>query len=155
MRIINGSKTPHSLRLVIFFLRLALGLNFFYLGFTSIFNTALEKQLRTRSLANLYDWLNGLAGVSSSHVFFEWAFLIVGACLILGLLTRFISIAGIALVLMSLLPGLSSSALTTSDFVNDGVIVIFCLLVIVFSDAGAYLGLDKFMHIHLSSRHKK
>lgn len=151
----NGSKIPHPLRLVIFFLRITLGLNFFYLGFASIFNAALEGQLRTRSLTDLYGWLKGFAVSNPSHIFFEWAFLIIGACLIAGLLTRFVSIAGIVLVILGFLSGLNHSVLTTSQFVNDELIMVFCLLVFIFSDAGTYLGLDKFMHIHLSSRHKK
>ena len=151
----NGSKVPHSLRLSIFFLRLTLGLNFFYLGLSSLFDNVLGRQLRTRSLANLYDWLFAVPSANPAHVFFEWAFLILGACLILGIFTRVLSIAGIALMLVSFIPGIQSGAIVITQFVNDEVIVIACFLVLIFSDAGAYFGLDKFMHIHFSSKHKK
>jgi uncharacterized membrane protein YphA (DoxX/SURF4 family) len=151
----TSPKIPHTLRLVIFLLRLTLGLNFFYLGFTSIFNTDLGKQLEGQSLPVLYNWLGGPAKTGSLHIFFEWAFLVIGACLVLGLLTRTASIAGIALTIASFLPDVRSYALTASQFVNDDMIVIMCLLVIVFSNSGTYFGLDKFIHVHFFSQHKK
>src|SRR5437899_1167878 len=134
----QNSKSPHSLRLVIFFLRLALGLNFFYLGFTSIFNTSLGRQLGTQSLPMLYTWLGGPARTGSFYAFFSWAFLVIGACLILGLATRTASVVAIALTLVSFLPDVRSYTLTASQFVNDDIIVIMCLLVVLFSNSGAY-----------------
>jgi len=142
----NGSKLPHSLRLVIFLLRIALGADFFYLGFTALFNPALGRELRAESLTSLYAWLASAATAGSLHLLFEWAFLIVGACLVIGLFTRLVSVAGIALVLASFLPGILS-ALTVYQFVSNEVIIVICLLVLIFSGAGNYIGLDRFIHI--------
>ena len=151
----NGSKLPHSLRLIIFLLRLALGLNFFYLGFSALFNASLGRELKERSLSSLYGWLNDSASANSFHTVFAWIFLVIGACLIVGLVTRFMSVAGIVLTLMSFLPSISYATLTASQFINDEVLIVICLLIVIFSGAGTYLGIDKFIHIHLSSKHNK
>jgi len=145
-------KLPHSLRVIIFFLRIALGLNFFYLGFSVLFNPALGKTVSARSFGNLYSWLATPAAVSSQTAWIQpvaqWAFLIIGICLMIGLLTRLASIAGITLALLSYLPTLSFAAFNVAQFINDEVIVVICLLIIIFSNAGAYLGLDTFIHFH-------
>jgi len=142
-------KLPHSLRAIILLLRIALGLNFFYLGFSVLFNPLLGTQIRARSFGDLYAWLAATPAASDwVHPFAQWAFLIIGICLMAGLLTRLASIAGIILALLSYLPTISYSALSVTQFINDEVIVVICLLILVFSDAGTYLGLDNFIHIH-------
>jgi thiosulfate dehydrogenase [quinone] large subunit len=152
----GSSKIPHSLRMIIFLLRLALGLNFFYLGFSVLFNPTLGGQIKAQSFGNLYSWLaisNQAAGWV--HPVAQWAFLIIGAALMLGLVTRLASIAGIVLTLLSYLPTVNYSALAVSQFINDEVIVIICLLIIILSNAGKYLGLDSFIHIHAPSKTKE
>jgi thiosulfate dehydrogenase [quinone] large subunit len=146
-------KLPHSLRVIIFLLRVALGLNFFYLGFSALFNPALGKTVSARSFGNLYAWLATPATVTAGYGSWiqpvaQWAFLIIGICLMLGLLTRLASIAGIVLALLSYLPTLSFAAFNVAQFINDEVIVVICLLIIIFSNAGAYLGCDTFIHFH-------
>jgi uncharacterized membrane protein YphA (DoxX/SURF4 family) len=151
----NGSKLPHSLRLVIFLLRLALGLNFFYLGFSTLFNVSLGRELQERSLGSLYGWLNNPLDTSPLHTYFAWAFLVIGGCLLVGLVTRSAAITGIILTLISFMPNISYATLGASQFINDEVLILICLLILVFSNAGVYLGVDKFIHIHFSSKHKK
>jgi uncharacterized membrane protein YphA (DoxX/SURF4 family) len=148
-------KLPHSLRLVIFLLRLVLGLNFFYLGFTNLFSHPLEQTFGQRSLTDLYAWIAASTNAGYLGTLFAWMFLIIGVCLLIGLLTRLMSTIGFILILASYFPGITSSALTASQFVSDGVIVAICLLVLIFSNAGAYLGVDKFIHIGLSPKPKK
>ena len=77
----------------------------------------------------------------------QWAFLIIGICLVLGLLTRLASIAGIVLALVSYLPTVSFAAFNVAQFISDEVIVVICLLIIIFANAGAYSGCDNFIHI--------
>jgi|GEM_PF-1056651 thiosulfate dehydrogenase [quinone] large subunit len=148
-------KLPHSLRVIIFLLRLALGLNFFYLGFSALFNPALGKEVRAHSFGDLYVWLSASTAGSMAagqtswlQPIAQWAFLIIGICLVLGLLTRLASIAGIILVLLSYLPTVSFAAFNTAQFISDEVIVVICLLIIIVSGAGSYLGLDNFIHFH-------
>ena len=150
-----NAKLPHSLRMIILLLRLTLGLNFFYLGFASLFNQPLEQELGKRSLGSLYAWIATPGASTPFQAFLPWAFLVIGICLALGLITRFMSLAAIALMLINYLPGVLSSGVSASQFINDEVIVVLCLLVIIFSNACAYLGIDKFIHVHLASKHNK
>ena len=155
----NSSKLPHSLRLAIFFLRITIGLNFFYLGFGMLFNSALGRELGARSLTSIYQWLSVVTPAATSanqlQIFFQWAFLIIGACLLIGLSIRIASIVGIGLTLAGYLPTMNFGVLGASQFINDEIIVIACLLVLAVSNAGTYLGVDSFIHIHFGSRHKK
>ncbi len=148
-------KLPHTLRVLIFFLRIALGLNFFYLGFSALFDPAMGLAVRTHSFGDLYSWLvtRPLPG-DWVHPFAQWAFLVIGICLMIGLLTRLSSIVGIVVVLLSFLPSVSYTALNISQFISDEIIVVICLLIIVVSGAGSYLGLDAFIHIHPPKREK-
>ena len=145
-------KLPHSLRIIILFLRIALGLNFLYLGYSVLFNPSLERDLHERSLDSLYAWLAAPGTAGWIHPFSQWAFLIIGGCLIIGLATRFVSVVGIIVTLLSFLPNISYSALTVSQFINDEVIVVICLLIILFSNAGTYVGVDKFIHLSFKQK---
>jgi len=146
------SKIPHSLRIMILFLRLSLGLSFFYLGFTALFDRALGRQLDGRSLSELYSWLANTPSLDWIHAFAPWAFMIIGACLVLGLATRLAAILGIILTLLSFLPSISYTAITVQQFINDEVIFVICLLILIFSNAGAYIGLDMFIHVSLKGK---
>lgn len=150
----NGSKIPHTLRLIIFFLRLALGLNFLYIGIATLFDEAVIKNLHGQSFTGLYTWLADNATPSSWHLFFAWAFLIIGGCLMLGLATRLAAIGGIVLIIMSYMP-LFSTTTALYALANIDVIATLCLLIILFSNAGAYVGLDTFIHIHLPNKKEK
>ncbi len=144
-------KLPHSLRIVIFLLRVALGLNFFYLGFSALFNPVLGKEVRARSFSDLYAWLAAGPALGQSgwvQPTVQWAFLIIGICLVVGLFTRLASIVGIVLALLSYLPTVSFASLNIAQFISDEVIIVICLLIIIFSNTGNYLGCDTFIHIH-------
>lgn len=151
----NGSRLPHSLRLVIFFLRLALGLNFFYLGWSTLFNQPLGRELGSRSLGDLYAWVGPSLGTTPLHTSFAWAFLAIGALLFVGLITRFSSFIAIILTLMSYAPSVTISPINFAQFANDAVLVTAALLVLIFGDAGGYLGLDRFVHFRLKKRRRK
>lgn len=114
----GSSKLPHSLRIVILLLRVAIGLNFFY----SIAFNKLQTPV-------------------------EWAFFLIGACLVVGLLTRIASIVAIALLVWNYLPTINYSVLNIAHFVDNQVILMICLLVLIFANAGKYIGLDMFIHI--------
>jgi len=140
--------SSHSLRLSIFFLRIALGLNFVYLGWTALFDHPLGTDLRGHAMNPLYGWLAAPA-TSASFAWLPqvaaWAFLVVGILLILGLFTRIASLIAIVLVLASYLPTISFASFNVAQLVNDELILFFCLLILIFGSAGHYLGVDKFL----------
>jgi uncharacterized membrane protein YphA (DoxX/SURF4 family) len=150
----NRSPLPHSLRIIIFLLRLVMGLNFLYIGIAALFNASVMKSLHGQSFTGLYTWLMSPGGSGSLHTLFAYAFLAIGACLILGLATRLASVLGIVLVIMSYWPSVSPAP-TIYALANIDVIVTLCLLILLFSKAGAYIGLDMFIHVHLPGRQKK
>ena len=133
--------------MAIFLLRLAVGLNFFYFGFAVLFNPSLGKGVKAESFNNLYSWLATPAAGGWVQPFAQWAFLIIGACLILGVAVRLCSAVGVAVTLLSFLPNVNYTALAVSQFINDEVIIIICLLILFLANAGAYLGFDSFIHL--------
>jgi uncharacterized membrane protein YphA (DoxX/SURF4 family) len=144
---------PHSLRLSIFFLRIALGLNFIYLGWTTLFDHPLVADLRSHAMNPLYGWLASANSVVWLPQAAAWAFLIVGIALVLGIFTRIASFIAIALILASYLPTISFAAFNLAQLINDELIVLFCLLVLIFGKAGHYIGVDKFLR--WSKKHKE
>src|SRR5581483_5720186 len=119
------AKLPHHLRLILLLLRVALGLDFFYLGWSSLFNHSLLPELREQSLGQLYRWMassNGLAG-AWFHPVMAWVFIIIGICLILGLLTTLTSVIAIALIVFGYLPIVTYPNIALTQFINDGVIM--------------------------------
>ncbi len=147
------SKIPHSLRMAIFLLRIAIGLNFFSFGFAVLFDPVFGKGLREQSFNNLYSWLSAPAAGSWIQPFAQWAFLVIGACLILGLAVRLASAVGVGITLLSFLPGVNYATLSLAQFINDELIVVICLLILFLANAGAYLGLDNFLHISFRRKH--
>jgi thiosulfate dehydrogenase (quinone) large subunit len=146
------TRVPHTLRLAIFFLRVLLGLNFFYIGFATLFDKTLQADLKGRSMDGLYHWLDSSSAYTFLHPVSQWVFLVIGACLMLGLATRLASLIGLVLVSLSYLPSVGFAAPNLFQLVNDELIIFFCLLIIFAANAGTYLGLDRFFHFSL--RHK-
>jgi uncharacterized membrane protein YphA (DoxX/SURF4 family) len=134
------------MRITIFFLRLALGIDFFYLGFCALFNQALGRELSSRSIGDLYFLLISPTNAGWLQTFSEWAFLLAGICLIVGLATRVASIGAFILIFAQYLQGIITSAVSPERFVSDEVLVMVCLLILVVSGAGTYLGFDRFIH---------
>jgi len=150
----SHTKLPHTLRFVVFLLRIVIGLTFFYLGFTSLFNPQLGLILQGRSVSGLYLWLASLTSPAWLHQVAPWAFLILGACLVIGLFTRLTAALGVALVLVGYVPSLSYTITNLVQFINDELIVVICLLVLIAAKAGGYLGLDAVLHIGFRKKEK-
>ena len=142
-------KASHPLRLVLFFLRVAVGLNFFYFGFGTLFNPALAETLKQKPLGGLYAWLNSSTSVPWAHPFAAWIFMGLGICLILGFATRLAALLGIAMIVWEYLPFINFSHLNALVALNDQAIILLCLLTLFFGKAGSYLGLDRFFRFSL------
>ncbi len=140
------TKIPHTLRFTILLLRLAIGLTFFYLGFTQLFNPELGTSLSSRSVPGLYTWISQYSSPMWVQQFVPWAFLIIGSLLIIGLITRLAAVVGFIIVLIGYLPFVNYSSLNISQFVNDELVILVCLLILIAGHAGNYLGLDAVFH---------
>ena len=143
------TRIPHHLRLTIFFMRLAAGLDLFYLGWTSLFNQALGAEIAKHSLGSMYEWIFGAGGV----VWIQWTLLFVGVALILGFATRLAAAVALGLVLASLWPNVAPGHFALWKLASDEILVGLSLLVVFFGKAGKYIGLDAFFHFSL--RHPK
>ena len=145
--------SPHSLRFVTFLLRVALGVHLFYLGLGTIIDSSLFAELHKNKGTNaLYYWLSAPENIGSVTLFLKWAFLIIGVALAVGLFTRLMSGLAIAIVALIYAANIHLVTLTIPQVVNEQLIIILCLLVIIFSKAGKYLGLDKFINISLMGK---
>ncbi len=149
----NEVRLPHSLRLPILILRIVIGLSFFYVGFSVLFDPSLIPDLKGRLLGGLLEWLASPSPYSWLPPLAQWLFLGVGICLVIGFATRLASLIGGALTVWSFLPDILSARLNLIQFLSDEVVIAICLVVIFFSKAGHYAGFDKFLHFSL--RHKK
>jgi len=150
----NPTRLPHSLRFVIFFLRLAVGLNFFYLGWSVLFEPSIKQEISRLSMNMFYSWLQAPAAANWPSSLLAWGALVIGACLTAGFFTRLAAFAGIGLIMLSYLPTVNVYDLRIFELINVNVIISLCLLVIIFSKAGNYLGLDKFLKMSLFSRNR-
>lgn len=116
-------KLPHSLRVIILLLRIAIGLQFIY-----------------------------QTPFAAIHTPEQWAFLLIGGLLVIGLLTRLGSVVAIVLILLNYLPTINYSVLNVPQYVGVDVLIVICLLILIFSNAGTYLGLDSVIHIRMPKR---
>lgn len=146
----NAPHSSHSLRLVTFLLRVALGAHLFYLGLGTIIDSSLFTELHKNKGTNaLYYWLSAPENIGSVTLFLKWAFLIIGVALVAGLFTRLMSSLAIAILGLVYFANIHLATLTVPQVINERLIIILCLFIIIFSKAGKYLGLDKFINISL------
>lgn len=142
------TKIPHSLRLAIFFLRVILGLNLFALGFSRVFKSSIASGfIGVDSFSNLRYLMASSLSASTASAFVSWSLIIIGACLTIGLMTRFMSLFGMVLTVLSYLTGFNLIKLTMSQLINDQVVAFICLFIFILTRAGEYVGLDKFVHL--------
>jgi len=145
-------------------LRVLVGWHFLYEGLTKLTaaswtSAGYLKQARG-PFAELF---RGLAGnpnmLANADLITMWGLTIVGACLILGLLTRLASLAGIGFILMFYLAtppfiGYFYSIPSEGSYliVNKNLVEIAALAVIVTTRSGLYAGLDRVIHGLLTRR---
>ena len=139
----------HSLRLLIFLLRVVVGLNLFYLALGQI-NPAWAAKLNLRVNPGGFAQLLGMpSGPAWLTPLTQWAFLIIGIGLVVGLATRLVSVLGTCLLGFIYLSNLNTWGISLAQVINEQSIFILCLFLFVFAHAGSYLGLDKFFHFSL------
>lgn len=144
----DGVKLPHRLRVVLLLLRVALGLDLFYLGWTINTDPAAADRIAGRSLGSLYVWLTGNPWNGLGPVF-VWITIIVGVCLMIGLFMRTAGTIAFALAMVAFLPNLRAGTLGIGTLVGPDIVFMIGLLVLIFGNAGTYFGLDQFIHVRL------
>jgi thiosulfate dehydrogenase [quinone] large subunit len=138
-------------------LRVLVGWHFLYEGLTKLTaaswtSAGYLKQARG-PFAELF---RGLAGnpnmLANADLITMWGLTIVGACLILGLLTRLASLAGIGFILMFYLAtpplvGYFYSVPSEGSYliVNKNLVEVAALAVIFFTGSGRFAGLDRIL----------
>lgn len=139
----------NALRSTILTLRIAIGWLFLYAGLAKLLNpqwTAAGYLKGAKTLPGLYAWLAASQNIGWVNFLNEWGLTLIGLALILGVLTRYASWAGIAMMALYYLPVLHFPYVgDTSYLVDEHIIYILVLLVLSFAHAGNYWGLDKFI----------
>ncbi len=149
----QASRIPHTLKLTILLLRLALGLNFFYFGASTLFSAFGKSPVPP--LISFSATVSAPFSASLPAAFWPWVSLIIGACLVFGFFTRVASIAGIVLILLSYNPFAGGTPFSLWHLANTGTLVVLCFLILLFSNAGEYFGLDRFIHLRVSKNKEK
>ena len=139
-------------------LRVLVGWHFLYEGLTKLTAASWSsagylKQARG-PLAEQFRWLATQPDMlANADLVTMWGLTIVGACLILGLLTRLASLAGIGFILMFYLAtppfiGYFYSVPSEGSYliVNKNLVEIGALAVIFATGSGKFAGLDRIVH---------
>ena len=129
-----------------------MGLDIFYLGWTVNFNPSAAEAISRRMLSDFYAWLTSNPyGIGPILI---WVFTIAGICIMIGFFMRTAAFVAIVFAVISFLPNLRAGSLGVATLVNSEVLATIALLVLVFSNAGTYVGLDTFIHIRLFGKRK-
>lgn len=137
----NVSKT------CIFLLRVTMGWMFAYAGFSHLTTagwSAAGYLQGAKVLAGFYHWLAIPQIVPITNAMNEWALLLLGISLLVGLFVRVSSMAGVVLMALYYLPILNFPyAGTHSLLVDEHIIYIAALLLLANARAGRVWGLEQ------------
>lgn len=128
-------------------LRLALGVIFTYAGLSHLMTpgwSAAGFLSHAQTFSAFYGWLGSPALAPTVSAINEWALLLLGLSLLLGLFVRVSSMFGIILMGLYYFPNLHFPLVGTTGFlVDDHVIYILVLLLMIQSRAGRIWGLEE------------
>jgi uncharacterized membrane protein YphA (DoxX/SURF4 family) len=135
-------------------LRIVIGWHFLYEGLTKLFNPAWSARPFLEGsrwiFGDMFRWMaSGATGIQIVDFLNAWGLTLVGLALILGIVTRLASWAGVTMLLMYYLAyppfgGYNYGAVNEGSYliVNKNLIELVCLVFISFSRAGQFYGLD-------------
>ena len=144
-------------------LRIVIGWHFLFEGISKLFTPSWTSAdfllLSNWIFAGFFHWIAGNAALLGiADVVVTWSLIIIGLSLILGLLDRVASIAGMALIALF---WLANPPLTGLDFgvphegnyliVDKNLVEFFALLVLCLFPTGRYLGVDHFFYRNKTS----
>jgi len=127
-------------------LRIGMGWLFFYAGLSKIIDptwSAAGYLGNASTFPGLFEWLASSGNIGWVSFLNEWGLLLVGLGLILGLLVRYASYAGMFLMFLYWLPILDFPTVGHGILVDDHIIYIAVFAVLIVMNAGKYFGLDK------------
>ncbi|PIR46834.1 MAG: hypothetical protein COV07_02095 [Candidatus Vogelbacteria bacterium CG10_big_fil_rev_8_21_14_0_10_45_14] len=134
-----------QIKLSLFLVRIAVGWYFFYAGFSKILNpewTSAGFLNNAKTLNGLYSWFALPQNIWWVDLLNEWGLILIGIALILGVLTRWASWAGILLMLLYYLPVLDFPYVGHGYVVDDHIIFIILFALLIASHAGNFYDLD-------------
>ena len=154
----DDGKLPRGPMIAITLLRVFVGWHFLYEGISKLsspsFTAAGYMKASRGPFAGFFKWIAGQPNLLENANFVtEWGLTIVGLLLILGLFTRFASVAGIGFLLLFYFAnppfvGYFYSLPTEGSYliVNKNLVELFALVVILVTGSGRFAGLDRILH---------
>lgn len=134
-------------KIYIFFLRISLGILFFYAGITKVLNpswSAVGYLKGAKTFSEFYNFLASPNVVPIINFINEWGLTLLGVSLLLGIFVRLSSKLGALLMLLYYIPILNFPLVGQHAFlVDEHIIYILSLLLVGSSKAGRYWGLEK------------
>jgi thiosulfate dehydrogenase [quinone] large subunit len=140
---------------VVFLLRITLGWQFFYEGFSRLLNpywSSAGSLLESKGplAAFFHSLASGPATLKAVDIFNTWGFIIIGLGLLVGFLSRTAAAAGMVLIFFHYLcnPPFLGTAYTSPQegsylFINKDVVEFFALWVLVLFPTGRTIGLGR------------
>ncbi|MEK7626911.1 MAG: DoxX family protein [Patescibacteria group bacterium] len=125
--------------------RVMLGWLFFYAGLVKILNanwSAAGFLNNAKTFPGLYAWFAGPSVIGVVNFINEWALLLLGISLILGLFVRWSAIPGALLMALYYFAGNAFPAVANGFIVDQHIVYIAILILFFVTDAGNYFGLD-------------
>ena len=125
--------------------RIALGWFFFYAGLVKILDAKWSAAgfLNTaKTFPGLYAWFAGPSVIGVVNFVNEWALLLLGVSLILGLFVRWSTIPGVFLMLLYYFASNAFPFVSNGFIVDEHIIYIAMLIIFFVTHDGNYFGLD-------------
>lgn len=125
--------------------RIALGWLFFYAGLVKILNpewSAVGFLVNAKTFPGLYAWFVSPSVIGIVNFINEWALLLLGVSLVLGLFVRWSTIPGALLMVLYYFAGNAFPAVANGFIVDEHIIYIAILILFFVTSAGNYFGLD-------------
>lgn len=154
----DDGKLPRGPIIAITLLRVFVGWHFLYEGISKLsspsFTAAGYMKASRGPFAGFFRWIAGQPNLLDNANFVtEWGLTIVGLLLILGLFTRFASLAGIGFLVLFYFAnppfvGYFYSLPTEGSYliVNKNLVELCALVVILVTGSGRFAGLDRILH---------
>ncbi len=154
----DDGKLPRGPMIAITLLRVFVGWHFLYEGISKLsspsFTAAGYMKASRGPFAGFFRWIAGQPNLLDNANFVtEWGLTIVGLLLILGLFTRFASLAGIGFLVLFYFAnppfvGYFYSLPTEGSYliVNKNLVELCALVVILVTGSGRFAGLDRILH---------